>query len=245
MSNLRAAANRFALASATLAAFAASSAANAQFLDPAPAYPGKFVQTALLYDWTGFYVGFNGGASFGRMDWVSDPDATSGGSSVSSGLFGGTIGYNAQRGGFVFGEEFDFDWRRFGATIPAATCPANAPNGTSNCEFNSFWVSTARLRFGYQLGSFLPYVTGGVSIGDSLTDIIGKPFGTATDTTFNWTAGLGVEYIINGPLTAKLEYLYVNHTNTACLMPCGGGPIHIGLNENVFRLGLNYRLWGQ
>jgi len=245
MSRLRRAAQRSLPAFATLAALTLPLTAQAQLLDPAPAYPSTFVKTGLLYDWTGFYVGFNGGGSFGHLNWTSDPDALSGGANLSSGLVGATIGYNAQRGGFVFGQEFDFDYRRFATTIAAPTCPLNAPNGVANCEFNSFWVSTARLRFGYALGSFLPYVTAGVSMGDYLADIIGKPFGTATAVTFNWTAGVGVEYVLNGPLTAKLEYLYVNHTDTACLGPCGGGPIHIGVNENVFRLGLNYRLWGQ
>lgn len=45
------------------------------------------------------------------------------------------------------------------------------------------------------------------------------------------------------------EYLYVNHTNTACNVECNsvasGGPTHMGLNENIFRVGLNYRLWSR
>jgi outer membrane immunogenic protein len=239
------AAKRFLLAVTTFAALAASTAANAGFLDPAPAYPSKFVNTTPLYDWTGFFVGINGGGSFGRMNWRSDPDETSGIANVSSGLIGGTIGYNAQRGSFIFGEEFDFDWRNFNATIPAASCALASPSGTANCEFKSSWLATARLRFGYAIGNFLPYVTGGVSMGDYNTNIVGQPFGTTTAVTFNWTAGAGVEFVVSGPLTAKLEYLYVNHTNTACTIPCGGGPIGIGASENIFRAGVNYRLWGR
>jgi outer membrane immunogenic protein len=163
---------------------------------------------------------------------------------VSSGLVGGTIGYNTQNlGPFMFGEEFDFDWRSINATIPRASC---APN----CEFKSKWLSTARLRFGYAFDRFLPYVTGGVSIGDVTQDIVGQQFGQAKSVSSNWTAGAGLEFVVSGPLTAKLEYLYVNHTNTACNAECGpatsgGGPIHMGLNENIFRVGLNYRLWGR
>jgi hypothetical protein len=69
---------------------------------------------------------------------------------VSSGLAGGTIGYNAQNlGSFIFGEEFDFDWRGVTAIVPPAAC---APN----CEFKSAWLATARLRFGYAIDRFLP-----------------------------------------------------------------------------------------
>jgi outer membrane immunogenic protein len=232
--------------SAAFATFAAFGSAHAGFLDPppaypvpSPAYPVKSPGASAVYDWTGFYVGINGGGSWGRVPWTSDPDGTAGTATVSSGLVGGTIGYNAQNlGRFVFGGEFDFDWRGINAAIPPASC---APG----CEFKSDWLSTARLRFGYTFDRFLPYVTGGVSIADVTQDIVGQPFGVAKSVSFNWTAGAGLEFVVSGPVTAKLEYLYVNHTNTACNLECGGGPIHMGLNENIFRVGLNYRLWAR
>jgi outer membrane immunogenic protein len=246
----------FLRAGAAFAAFALISSANAGFLDPAPAYPPasypvqpsypvKSAAPALapVYDWTGFYLGINGGGSWGRAPWTSDPDATAGTATVSSGLVGGTIGYNAQNlGPFVFGGEFDFDWRSMNATIPAASCVSVV--GTP-CEFKSDWLSTARLRFGYAVDRFLPYVTAGVSIGDVTQGIVGEPLGSAKSVSFNWTAGAGLEFVVSGPWTAKLEYLYVNHTNTACNAECNGGPIHMGLNENIFRMGLNYRLWSR
>ena len=227
-----------AAATVAIAAALASSPAQAGILDPAPAYPARFSDTALLYDWTGLYVGLNAGGSFGRVHWKSDPDLVSGNVSTSSGVAGGTIGYNAQNlGSFVFGTEFDFDCRGINATVPPPTC---APN----CEFKSDWVATARLRFGRAFGGFLPYLTGGLSIGDVTMDIVGQPFGTNNSVSFNWTGGAGVEFVINGPLTGKVEYLFINHTNTPCVVECNG-PVGMGLTENVFRAGLNYRLWGR
>jgi outer membrane immunogenic protein len=228
------------LAASVAAVALASGPARAGILDPAPAYPARFSDTALMYDWTGLYVGLNAGGSFGRVRWKSYFDNTSGDVSVSSGVAGGTIGYNAQNlGSFVFGTEFDFDWRGINATVPPPSC---APN----CEFKSDWVATARLRFGRAFGGFLPYLTGGLSIGDVTMDIVGQPFGTNNSVSFNWTGGAGVEFVINGPLTGKIEYLYVNHTSTACNVECGGfGNVNMGLTENVFRAGLNYRLWGR
>jgi outer membrane immunogenic protein len=174
-------------AGAVLAAAAAfaSSSAQAGILDPAPAYPARFSNTALMYDWTGLYVGLNAGGSFGRVNWKSDPDLVSGNVSVSSGIAGGTIGYNVQNlGAFVAGTEFDFDWRGINATVPPPSC---APN----CEFKSDWVATARLRFGRAFGGFLPYLTGGISIGDVTMDIVGQPLGTNNSVSFNWTGGAG------------------------------------------------------
>jgi outer membrane immunogenic protein len=204
---------------------------------PSPAYPAKSAYmppAPPVYDWTGFYVGISGGATRGHVSWESDPDLTSGTDNHSSGLVGGTIGYNAQNlGQFVVGTEFDFNWRRFDFMIPAATC------GTT-CELKSSWFSTARLRFGYSIDRFLPYLTGGLSISDFRSDIIGQP--PKNNLSFNFTAGAGVEFVLAGPLTGKVEYLFVNHDNIACVVECKG-PVNMRVNENVLRAGLNYRLW--
>jgi outer membrane immunogenic protein len=51
------------------------------------------------YNWTGFYVGLNGGYSWGRANTTIFPNsilATSLGRDVNGGLFGGQIGYNWQ-----------------------------------------------------------------------------------------------------------------------------------------------------
>jgi opacity protein-like surface antigen len=77
---------------------------------------------------------------------------------------------------------------------------------------------------------------------------VGDQFGPAKSVSFNWTAGAGLEFAVSGPLTAKLEYLYVNHTNMGCDTACNPaetGAVHMGLNENVFRVGLNYKLWSR
>jgi outer membrane immunogenic protein len=82
------------LAAAAAAAALVSVPAQAGILDPAPAYPTRFSDTALMYDWTGLYVGLNAGGSFGRVHWKSDPDSVSGNVSTSSAVVGGTIGYH-------------------------------------------------------------------------------------------------------------------------------------------------------
>ena len=54
---------------------------------PPPAYP-----VVPVYDWTGFYVGINGGAAFGTTNWFSVPNTTGGSTNLTSGLIGGTAG---------------------------------------------------------------------------------------------------------------------------------------------------------
>ena len=70
---------------------------------------------APLTTWTGFYLGLNGGYSFGRstreLNFVSATGATiippggvvtTGGTDLEGGLFGGQIGYNWQTGNWVW-----------------------------------------------------------------------------------------------------------------------------------------------
>lgn len=58
-------------------------------------------------DWTGFYLGFNAGAEWGRSNWNAFQDVSF---DLSGGLIGLTIGYNFQSGPWVFGIEADMDW---------------------------------------------------------------------------------------------------------------------------------------
>ena len=250
----RAARNALLFASMAFSALLAAQHTDAGILDPAPAYPAsayppsnypaspnppsiysRFPQSA--YDWTGLYIGINGGTSWARAGWDSGPDAKSGTARFAGSQVGGTVGYNAQTiGSFVYSAEFDFDWRRMNVPLTPASC---APN----CELKSSWISTARLRFGYTIDRFLPYVTGGVSMSDFRTDIVDQPIGTQHSLNFGLTAGGGVELVLSGPLTAKVEYLYVNHSSIACADACGGGPIAIRPSENIVRAGINYRIW--
>jgi outer membrane immunogenic protein len=203
--------------------------------------PGPFTappafSAARVYNWTGAYVGINGGGGWGGSNWASTPDGTMGTYSVSSGLFGGTFGYNLQTGDpFVLGAEVDIAGTGFRGTVSPATC---APN----CEIRNPWLATARLRFGYAFNDILPYVTVGVGISRLVADIVGTPFGTERVNILSWTVGGGVEFVISGPWTSKVEYLHVDLSGITCNVACNG-PVSINLNENIIRAGVNYRIW--
>jgi outer membrane immunogenic protein len=202
--------------------------------DAPPAYGSPINR---VYNWTGFYLGLNGGGAVGNTPWGSGPDATAGTASNSGGLVGGTIGYALQAGdALVLGVEADLDWARISSTVSPASC---APN----CELRVPWLATARLRVGYSFGGVLPYATGGVGIGRLEADIVGAPFGIEGANNLGWTAGGGVEFVITGDWRAKVEYLYVDLNGFSCFTACGGGPISFNFRTNVFRAGVNYRLW--
>jgi outer membrane immunogenic protein len=55
--------------------------------------------------------------------------------------------------------------------------------------------------------------------------------------------GGGVEFVISGPWTAKLEYLHVDLNGFSCDVSCGANIVSMNLKENIFRAGLNFRIW--
>ena len=176
------------------------------------------------WSWTGPYIGINGGWGFGRSDF-SAPFPT-GSFDTSGGLVGGTLGYNYQMdNNVVFGVEGDIDWSDIRGSAACA--------GTT-CETRNNWLGTARGRLGYALGNFMPYVTGGLAVGDIKSSIAG--FGDTDETKAGWTAGGGIEAHISGPWSAKLEYMYVD---------LGRGGSVLGSDSkfqtNIVRAGLNYK----
>src|SRR6185437_16884040 len=73
--------------------------------------PASVVPQA-IYNWTGVYVGVNGGYSSGNQDpltlFSNRFDRSS--INVGGGSFGGTIGAQIQQGYVVLGLESDLDW---------------------------------------------------------------------------------------------------------------------------------------
>ena len=180
------------------------------------------------YSWTGFYAGINGGYGFGNSSW--DGFATE--PNVRGGMVGATAGYNYQTGALVFGVEGDIDWSNMRGSFASLACPAG-------CETRNNWLGTARGRFGYAFDRWLPYVTGGLAVGDIKANVTGLP--GASTTNAGWTIGGGIEAAVVGNVTAKLEYLYVDLGSLNCSALACGLPTTVDLRSNLVRAGVNFR----
>ena len=216
---------RLVLASVGALAVAASmGSANAADIARRAAMPTKAVPYVSTYNWTGAYVGINGGAGWGRSNF-SAPVAT-GDFNTRGGQVGGTIGYNYQAGQAVFGLEGDLDW---------SNVRGNSACGVGQtCETRNTWLGTARGRVGYAFDRFMPYVTGGLAVGGVKNSITGS--GDSTTTKAGYALGGGIEAALAGPWTAKVEYLYADLGRVSA--PLGAD---VRAKENLVRGGLNYR----
>src|SRR5689334_25056294 len=114
------------LISASIAALATmmminTGPANAADIARRQAMPMKAPAYYAPYNWTGFYVGINGGGGWGKSDWTNAAGST-GSFDVSGGLVGGTIGYNWQASQWVFGLEGDIDWSDIRGSTSSGIC---------------------------------------------------------------------------------------------------------------------------
>ncbi|HUD88199.1 MAG TPA: outer membrane protein [Xanthobacteraceae bacterium] len=203
-------------------------------LSVAPLYKAPPSEVTQAYNWTGFYLGINGGGGWGHSYW----DANTTGINLSGGLVGGTAGYNYQIGSAVIGLEGDVDWANLKGTSTSTGCPVG-------CSTSDTWLSTVRGRAGYAFGGILPYVTGGLAVGDIRAATPG--FAGASDTNAGWTAGGGIEFALPGNWSAKAEYLHVDLGRFNCGLDCGLATTdNVSMHDNVFRAGVNYRFgWGK
>jgi outer membrane immunogenic protein len=193
---------------------------------PQPYY--KAPAEVQVYNWTGFYIGINGGGGFGRSQW----DSIGSSFDVSGGLVGGTVGYNYQFGQAVVGVEGDIDWADINGTTNTA-CPFG-------CKTTDNWLSTVRGRLGYAADRFMPFITGGAAFGDIRASTPG--FAGASNTEAGWTVGAGLEFAIAGNWTAKAEYLYVDLGKFNCGISCGAAATdNVSFTTNLVRAGVNYR----
>lgn len=164
-----------------------------------------------IYNWTGPYIGISGGYGWGNSNF-GDPDG---------GIFGATLGYNWQMGNLIAGIEGDISW-------------SGLEDDTAAGSINNDWLGTARGRLGFNAGRFMPYVTGGLAVGNIDASIAGV--GSSNSTEVGWTVGAGVEAAISGPWTAKVEYLYVDLGEGDSI-----GGVRPDFTTSIVRAGLNYR----
>src|SRR5947208_11683378 len=165
------------------------------------------------WSWAGPYLGGNIGYGWGSVD---------NGGAKPSGFSGGVQGgYNWQSGAVVFGLEADIH--------------ASGANDTfAPWKFSNPWFGTVRGRVGYALNNVLFYGTGGLAFGELRGQVPGL---SESHTSAGWTAGVGAEFGFAPNWTAKIEYLYVDLSDSRFAIT--GMPN--GTQFGLVRLGVNYR----
>jgi outer membrane immunogenic protein len=205
--------------------------------------------------WRGFYIGINGGGSWGDSNPVRVDDAVTIGKFERSAAFGGgQVGGNWQVSGtgLVLGVEGDIQGSGIDSKFHATSANGNAFDAQQDVD----WFATGRGRIGYASNRTLVYATGGVAFGGVNTHIHidGKqgPKGPFTnnlsknDVETGFVYGGGLEYAFSPSWSLKAEYQFVDLGSVGLSnIATDGFRDSTNKIDNSFhtaRIGLNYRI---
>jgi len=267
--------------------FSAPAAAEANSQANLPAYksaPNLISSTP----WSGVYAGINAGYAVGYInqnsynasggnnngisasyDWLND-------NFIQGGTAGGQFGYNHTFANhLVVGGEADISWadinnlayspyKSYNGSGIYAYSDGTGNSGSEYTRLGLNWMGTVRARFGYDMGKFLPYVTGGFAYGQ-LSNVLSvsnlspsngsgtMAYGSNSTVSTGWTLGAGAEYMVADNWSLKGEYLYTQlggisvpiNSYSSSLDANSASATYTTIDTSVFafhqfRFGLNY-----
>lgn len=166
-----------------------------------PAAPAAF-------NWNGAYAGAQLGYVWGKSTYYEpdypraynffyDPDGI---------LAGAYAGYNLQMSNdVVFGAEIDVYGGNISGSSPYFVAGVPNPAITGDARIN--WAASVRARLGYAFDRFLPFISGGLALGNYSYSADDSGFGFNTSPTMaGWTIGAGVDYAVTDNVIARFEY---------------------------------------
>lgn len=246
----------------TAAMFGAVSGAQAADMPDFPILRGAFTDglSTARANWQGYYIG--GQASYGSIaskTSFSNSDLQStfqpppglsynwrslGGANGVNVGYGAFAGYNSQWDDVVVGIEANYLHggaraltSSTGITYALGGSIATVANSSASVNLTDF--GSARLRAGYVIGRFLPYLYGGLGAGSQTVerDISASPppispawsHDAKTKLVYGYSAGAGVDVMLVAGLFLRAEYEYLRVTSP------------IESNINSARVGLGYK----
>jgi outer membrane immunogenic protein len=237
------------LVTASLIALGAAAPAVAADLAARP-YTKAPAMIAAVYDWSGFYIGANGGWGSSRNSWDSVAPflvGPEGSNNANGGTVGGQVGYRWQAGTWVFGLEAQGNWADFKGSNASTLF---GPGFVNNSKTNAFGLFTGQV--GYAANNFLLYVKGGAAVTSNsyrINTAAGALFGTTSDDTrWGGTIGVGAEYAFAPNWSVGLEYDHLfmqdktyNFTNGAGVLV---GNDRVRQDVDLVTARLNYKFGG-
>jgi len=205
---------------------------------------------APIYDWTGFYIGANGGWGQSRNSWDFLPGVLTfgeGSHDASGGTVGGQVGYRWQAGTWVFGVEAQGNW----ADFKGSNTSIFNPLFRNESRVNAFGLFTGQV--GYAANNVLLYVKGGAAVTSdkyrsytiATNTIAGS---TGDDTRWGGVVGVGLEYGFAPNWSAAVEYdhLFMQDRTLTFTTPAGAffGTDRIRQDVDLVTVRLNYKFGG-
>jgi opacity protein-like surface antigen len=194
------------------------------------------VPVAYAYDWSGPYIG-----AFAGNTWGDEHVLPISGNRVEPDFagyaLGGELGYNIQRGRWVYGVEADYGWVNSRGGV---SCPNQF---FFTCEADAQRLASVAGRLGITWGRALFYGKAGWAANDMKFAVAVNPSGaTASEGKWlnGWTAGGGVEFALTDRWSAKAEYMHYDLGSENFVI--FGVPADVDARGDTVRVGLNLHL---
>jgi outer membrane immunogenic protein len=249
------------LATASLVALGAA-AAPAFAADLAARPYTKAPPMIAVYDWSGFYIGANGGGGSAHKCWDLAqlglvpvvPNLAEGCHDATGGTIGGQVGYRWQAASWVFGLEAQGNWANFKGSnvnlLDAVPPFFFLPGLTDESKVNGFGLFTGQV--GYAWNNVLLYAKGGAAVVSdkyrtfvpgALVDI-----DRASETRWGGVIGAGLEigFAQNWSVGFEYDHMFLGSRNVTALTPAGviSAVDHISQDVDMGLVRLNYRFGG-
>jgi len=203
-----------------LAAVSMTAPATAADLAARPYTKAPPPMVAAIYDWSGFYLGLNGGGGWAHKCW----DITNNGGAIvapfregchdaTGGMAGGQLGYRWQAASWVFGLEAQGDWANFKGSNPSLFFLG----ATNQTKIDAFGLFTGQV--GYAWSNILWYVKGGAAVANDkyqgITTVGGIAFDSVNNTRWGGVVGTGLEmgFAPNWSVAVEYDHIFMGTSN--------------------------------
>jgi outer membrane immunogenic protein len=208
----------------------------------------------VIYNWSGFYIGANGGWAQSRncvdlVNVVVLGTFAEGCNERSGGVVGGQIGYRWQANQWVFGVEAQGDWADLSSTRNSLLFP-----GIFSTRTKTDGIGLFTGQIGYAWNAALLYVKGGAAVTSNRFSIhdnlnFGLELASASATRWGGTAGVGFEYGFSPNWSFGVEYnhLWMGDANNSFTAPTLTAAVlnnRITQDVDMVTLRINYRFGG-
>jgi outer membrane immunogenic protein len=232
----------FLLVAASLVALGAAAPAVAADLAARPYTKAPPAPIAAIYDWSGFYIGVNGGGGSAHTTWDFVGIGTEGSHNATGGTVGGQIGYRWQTGQWVFGVEGQGNWADFSGDNISNIFPGDR----NRTRINSFGLITGQV--GYAWNNVLAYVKGGAAVVGDKFDVYstatGALLGSTSQTRWGGTVGAGLEFGFapNWSVGVEYDHIFLQDKDVTFTGLIGTDRIRQDVDMGLVRL--NYKFGG-
>lgn len=212
---------------------------------------------AAVYNWSGFYIGANGGYGNSRNCWNFE---SFGGATFTAGegchdadgaVAGGQVGYRWQSAAWVFGLEAQGNWADLrGSSVSSPAFVITPGDLTINSRVRAFGLFTGQI--GYAWNNVLMYVKGGAAVVDNryfhTFTATNALINSSNDTRWGATVGAGLEYGFapNWSVGVSYDHVFLDRDTFAFAAAPGGVATTNSIREDmdIVTARINYRFGG-